>query len=199
MHEERQGSGIDDSAVPHTAPGRGLDAVSRSARAALELARSRPDRGDLTNQDDTMTETRQPLVEGQLTVRWERRHATSIMWLSGTLDRATATLLDHELDARAIGLMRLIIDLTGLEFIDSPGRDALVRIHRRSTTRGQRPSFRHRRHVAQPPAEPTRTVRSRSRGATRTTGASDQDPYFALAMACADVDHPSSGDRPEAA
>jgi anti-anti-sigma regulatory factor len=199
MHEERQGSEIDDSAV-HTAPRRGPDTVSRSAPASLELGRSRPYRGDLTNRDDTMTETRQPLVEGQLTVRWERRHATWIMWLSGTLDRATATLLDRELDARAIGLMRLIVDLTGLEFIDSPGRDALVRIHRRSTMRGQRPSFRHGPHVAQPPAELTRTVRLRSRGATRTTGVSgDEDPYFALAMACADVDHPPSGDRPQAA
>jgi len=199
MHEERQGSEIDDSAVPDTAPRRGTDPVSRSAPASLELARSRPDRGDPTNPDDTVEEARQPVVEGQLTVRWERRHATWIMWLSGTLDRATATLLDRELDARAIGLMRLVIDLTGLEFIDSPGRDALVRIHRRSTMRGQRPSFRHGSDVAQPPAEPTRTARLRSRGATRTTRISDEDPYFALAMACADVDHPSSDDRPEAA
>jgi len=197
MHEMRQGSEIDDSAVPDTAPRGGTDAVSRSA--SVELGRSRLDRGELTNRDDTVAEARQPLVEGQLTVRWERRHATWIMWLSGTLDQATATLLDRELDARAIGLTRLIIDLTGLEFIDSPGRDALVRIHRRSTMRGERPSFRHGPHVAQPPAEPTRTARLRSRAATRTTGASDQDPYFALAMACADVDHPSSDDRPEAA
>jgi len=173
--------------------------VSRSAPASLELARSQLELGELTNGDDTVAETRQRLVEGQLTVRWERRHATWIMWLSGTLDQATATLLDRELDARAIGLTRLIVDLTGLEFIDSPGRDALVRIHRRSTMRGQRPSFRHGPHVAQPPAEPNRSVRLRSRGATRTTGASDEDPYFALAMACADVDHPSSDDRPEAA
>jgi anti-anti-sigma regulatory factor len=146
-----------------------------------------------------VTETRLPLVEGQLTVRWERRHATWIMWLSGTLDQATVTLLDRELDARAIGLMRLIVDLTGLEFIDAPGRDALVRLHRRSTIRGQRPSFRHRSDVAQPPAQPARTVGLRSRGATRATGVSDEDPYFALAMACADVDHYSSDDRPEAA
>jgi anti-anti-sigma regulatory factor len=199
MHEERQGSGIDDSAVPHAAPRRGTDTVSRSARASLELARSRPDGGDPTNRDDTVAEARQPLVEGQLTVRWERRHATWIMWLSGTLDRATATLLDREIDARAIGLMRLIVDLTGLEFIDSPGRDALVRIHRRSTMQGQRPSFRHGPRVAQPPVEPTRAVRLRSRGATRATGVSDEDPYFALAMACSDVDHLPSGDRPEAA
>jgi anti-anti-sigma regulatory factor len=196
MHEEGQSSGMDDSAVPHTAPDRAIDTVSGSARASLELARPRPDSGDLTNQDDTVTETRQPLVEGQLTVRWERRHATWIMWLSGTLDRATATLVDREIDARAIGLLHLIVDLTGLEFIDSPGRDALMRIHWRSTMRGERLSFRHGLHVARRPVELTGTVRLRSRWAT---GVSDADPYFALAMACADVDHPSSGDRPEAA
>lgn len=146
-----------------------------------------------------VAETRQPLVEGQLTVRWERRHATWIMWLSGTLDRATATLVDREIDARAIGLLRLIVDLTGLEFINSPGRDALMRIHWRSTMRGERLSFRHGLHVARRPVELTGTVRLRSRRATHATGVSDEDPYFALAMACADVDHPPSGDRPEAA
>jgi anti-anti-sigma regulatory factor len=199
MHGQRQGSGRDDSAVPHTAPRTGADTVSGLAPASLELGRSRPDRGDLANRHDTVAEARQPLVEGQLTVRWERRHTTWIMWLSGTLDRATAAWLDPELDARAIGLMRLVIDLTGLEFIDAPGRDALVRLHRRGTMRGQRPSFRHGSDVAQPPADPTRTFGLRSRGATRTTRVSDEDPYFALAMACADVDHPSSDDRPEAA
>ena len=199
MHEERQGSEIDDSAGPHAALRRGQHTVSRSAPASLELRRSRPGRGDLTNADDTVTETRRPLVEGQLTVRWERRHATWIMWLSGTLDRATATLVDREIDARAIGPLRLIVDLTGLEFIDSPGRDALMRIHWRSTMRGERLSFRHGLHVARRPVELTGTVRLRSRWATRTTGVTDVDPYFALAMACADVDHPSSDDRPEAA
>jgi anti-anti-sigma regulatory factor len=198
MHEERQGLGIYDTAGPDAAPRRGQDTVSGSAPASLDLGRSRPDRGELIT-ETMVTETRQPFVEGQLTVRWERRHATWIMWLSGTLDRATATLLDRELDARAIGLMRLIVDLTGLESIDSPGRDALVRMHRRSTMRGQRPSFRHGPDVAQPSAEPTRTVRLRSRGATRTARVGDEDPYLALAMACADVDHPPSDDRPEAA
>ena len=76
MHEERQGSEIDDSAGPHTAPRRGTDTVSGLAPASLELGPSRPDRGDLTNPDETVVEARQPLVAGQLTVRWQRRHAT---------------------------------------------------------------------------------------------------------------------------
>jgi anti-anti-sigma factor len=112
------------------------------------------------------------------------------MWLSGALDRATATLLDRELDARAVDTMRVIVDLTGLEFIDSPGLDALARVHWRASKRGERLSFRHGPHVAQRPVELTRTVRLRSRRAAPPAGESDENSYFALAMACVDVDHP---------
>jgi anti-anti-sigma regulatory factor len=48
------------------------------------------------------------------------------------LDEATVTLLDHQLDARPIGSMGLVVDLTGLEFVSSPGLDALVAIHWRA-------------------------------------------------------------------
>jgi len=132
-------------------------------------------------------------------VRWQREDGTLIMWLAGSLDEATVTLIDCELDSRAIGLMHLVVDLTGLEFIDSPGLDALVGVHWRACKRGDRLSFRHGRRVAQRPMELTRTVRLRSRWAAPTADVTDEDPYFALAMACADVDQPWSGDRPEAA
>jgi anti-anti-sigma factor len=144
--------------------------------------------------------TRQPIVAGQLAVRWEHLDGMLLMWLSGELDQATVTLLDRELDAQAIGMMHLVVDLTGLEFIDSAGLDALVGIHWRVSKRGDRLSFRHGRQVAQRPIELTRTVRLRSRCAARMADVSDQeDPYFALAMACVSVDHSWSGDRPEAA
>lgn len=149
--------------------------------------------------DQTVAARLQPVAGGQLAVRWERRQVTLIMWLSGALDRATATLLDRELDAQAIGAMRLVVDLTGLEFIDSAGMDALLRIHWRASKGGDRLSFRRGPHVAQLPVELTRTVRLHSRRVTRTAGTSDADPYLALAMACADVDHPRPGDRPGAA
>jgi anti-anti-sigma factor len=143
--------------------------------------------------------TLQPLAAGQLAVRWERRRVTLIMWLSGTLDRATVTLLDREVDARAIGTMRLVVDLTGLEFIDSAGLDALARIHWRASKRGDRLSFRHGPHVAPRPVALTRIVQTRSPSPTRRLGASDEASYFALAVACAYVDHPRPGDRPGAA
>jgi anti-anti-sigma factor len=132
-------------------------------------------------------------------VRWERRPDAVILWLSGALDRATATLLDHELEPPAIRPMRLVVDLAGLEFIDSTGLDTLVRIQRRACERGDRLSFRHGAHVAQRPLELTRIVQLRSRWATRHAGVGHEDSYFALALACADVDHPRPGDRPRAA
>lgn len=95
--------------------------------------------------------------------------------------------------------MDLVVDLTGLEFIDSDGLDALVGVHWRASKRGDRLSFRLGPNVAQRPVKLTRAVRRRSRWAARTAGVSDEDSYFALAMACVNVDHPRSGDRPEAA
>jgi ABC-type transporter Mla MlaB component len=121
------------------------------------------------------------------------------LWLSGTLDRATSALLDRELNERAIATMRLFVDVTGLEFIDPRGMESLVRIHRRANERGDRLSFRHGPHVAQRPLGLIRAVQLRSEWATRPAGVRDEDSYFALAMACADVDHPRPGDRPRAA
>src|SRR5450755_1150881 len=135
----------------------------------------------------------------EFVVRWERRPDALIVWLSGALDRATSTLLDRELDTQAIRPMRLVVDLTGVEFIDESDLDTLVRIHQRACQSGDRLSFRRGGHVAQRPLELTRTVQLRSRWATRHAGVSHEDSYFALAIACADVDHPRPGDRPRAA
>jgi anti-anti-sigma factor len=153
------------------------DAAFRSSRPPLKLVRSQVEGGCLT----TATGPADPIVgEGQqiaarpLVIRSERPGAVSILWLSGALDRATASLLDRELTARAIGLMRLVVDLTGLDVIDSAGLDSLVRIHRRACARGVRLSFRHGLHA----------------WASRPEGVGDEDFYFALAMACVDVDHP---------
>jgi ABC-type transporter Mla MlaB component len=123
-------------------------------------------------------------------VRWERRPDASILWLSGALDRATATLLDRELNARALATMRLLVDLTGLESIDRRGMDSLIRVHWRAGAGGHPLSFRHGPHVAQRPLGLIRGVRLRPEWATRLADVSDENSYFALAMACVDVDHP---------
>jgi len=190
MHLEHEGSEIDGRGAGHAAPQRGRDTVSRSSPPSLELARSQPGCRYLTSGDQAVSARHHAVAAGELAVRWERRRAAWILWLSGALDEATATLLDRELDTRAIGTMRLVVDLTGLEFIDSPGLDALVRVHWRASTRGNRLFFRNGQHVAQRPVELTRAVRLRSRNGTPPAGVSDEDSYFALAMACVDVDHP---------
>jgi anti-anti-sigma factor len=199
MHLNHPGLPIDATAAGRGTPHSGRDTLSRPPPASLEPPRSQPDRGYQACGGDSSAGRRQPFVAGALAVHWERQDDTLIMWLSGALDQATVTLVDRELDGQAIGMMRLVVDLTGVEFIDSSGLDALVGIHWRASKRGDRLSFRHGLQVAQRPVELTRTVRLRSRWAARPVGVSDEDSYFALAMACADVDHPRSGDRPEAA
>jgi anti-anti-sigma regulatory factor len=174
----------------------GRHTPSRSQPTSLALARLQRQRVRLDSAVDTVAPGRPPA--GELAVRWERCHGMLVMWLSGALDRATVTLLDYELDRRAIGQIDLVVDVTGLILIDSAGLDALVGIHWRASTRGEQLSFRHGPHVAQRPFELTRAVRRRSRWG-RPAGVTDEDFYVALAMACVDVDHPPSDDRPEAA
>jgi anti-sigma B factor antagonist len=185
--------------VGHGAPWPSRNVASRSSRAPLELVGLRPDDGSLTSGHGAVAGARLDGAAGQLAVRWERRAAVLIIWLSGALDRATAMLLDRELDAPAFDASRLIVDLTGLVFIDSSGLDSLLRIHHRASQRGHKLSFRHGSHIARRPLELTGAVQLRSRLAARHASVSDENPYFALAMACADVDHPAPDDRPRAA
>lgn len=206
MHITHKGLPVGSSTSGRRAPRRNLDAARRSARAALELARLPPDRVDLTRAHDGVGAGRELIAAGELAVRWERGRAALIIWLSGALDRATATLLDRELDARATDTKRLIVDLTGLEFIDMPGLDSLMRIQQRASERGARLSFRRGPHVAQEPLELTGAVLLRSRWATRHAGVSHEHScvshehsYFARARARADVDQEPPDDRPRAA
>jgi ABC-type transporter Mla MlaB component len=199
MHLKQKRPQTDGSAGGDAAPRGNRGATKRSSRVPPLLARLQPDRGHLMSGAGTAVNGSHRCAAGQLVVRWERRPDTSIVWLSGTLDRATATLLDRELNTEAIATMRLFVDLTGLEFIDPRGMDSLARIHRRARERGDRLSFRHGPHVAQRPLGLIRAVQLRSEWATRRAGVGDEDSYFARATACADVDHPRPGDRPGAA
>jgi anti-anti-sigma factor len=198
VHLTHKGIREGGSTIGRAAPASKREAARRSRRAALELARP-PGRADLMHGDDDVGARRQLLAAGQLVVRWERGRAAPIIWLSGALDRATVTLLDRELDARAIGTKRLIVDLTGLEFIDIAGLDRLIRIQQRASERGARLSFRRGPHVAQAPLQLTGTLLLRSRSATRHAGVSHQESTLARARARADVDHEPHDDRPRAA
>lgn len=199
MHRKHRGLEADGSAGGHAAPQGNRAAASRSSRVSLARAGLQADRGYLNGGAGAAINGSQRFVAGQLLVRREHRPDTLTLWLSGTLDRATSALLDREVDARESVTMRLFVDVTGLEFIDPRGMESLARIHRRATERGERLSFRHGPHVAQRPLGVIRAVQLRSERATRPAGVRDEDSYFALAMACADVDHPRPGDRPRAA
>jgi anti-anti-sigma factor len=141
-----------------------------------------------------------PRADGpeEFAVRREHRPDAVILWLSGSLDRATSSLLDHEVDAEPIRTRRVIVDLTELQFIDSGGLATLERLHQRACENGDRLSFRRGAHVAQRPLELTRTVQLRSRW-VRHPSVSHEDSHFALTTASVDVDHPRPGDRPGAA
>jgi anti-anti-sigma factor len=172
------------------------DTASRSTQVPLALARPRSDQGSPTSGAAAVSDRRQPVVPEQLVVRWGRRRTTVITWLSGALDQATATMLDREIDAHPIDTKGLIVDLTGLEFIDSSGLETLEGIHRTATERGESLCFRYGQHLAQWPRGLVGTIPQRSEWAPQPTGVGDEDSYFALAMACADVGHTRSGDRP---
>jgi anti-anti-sigma factor len=135
---------------------------------------------------------------GELVVRRERRADALILWLGGELDRATSALLERELyAAQADGPVRLILDLSGLAFIDSSALVALVQAHQRACENGHQLSFAQGPRAVEHPLEPTNSVQQCPRSTSRRTAANNEDYYFALAMACADVDHqhPQS-DRP---
>jgi anti-anti-sigma factor len=166
------------------------DSKPRLARAPLALARLQPDRGRLSSVKPTTADSRQPVAGSQLVVAWGGPGEALTVWLSGRLDRITGTVLDRELDPRAIGTTPLVIDLTGLEFIDTSGLHTLARILRRATKRGDRLTLRHGQHVAQRPLGLIRALRLRSERAPRPEPLSGDDSHFAFAMANVDVDHP---------
>jgi anti-anti-sigma factor len=185
------------SAGDRAKPGGGRYAASRSSRAVLELARlEKPGRECLTGGADAIAGGDELHTPGEFVVRIEYRADAVILWLGGVLDRATSALLDRQLDAQAGRAVPVVVDLTGLEFVDRTGVEALVRIRQRAG--GSRPGlcFRQGPHVAQRPLDLIRTVRRRSRSASRRPEATYKDRYFALALAGADVDHPRPGDRP---
>ena len=62
----------------------------------------------------------------------------TIIAVSGELDLASSPALQEELDRAAVSNSQmLIIDLRGLEFMDSTGLSVLVRAHQRSEDQGR--------------------------------------------------------------
>lgn len=71
-----------------------------------------------------------------ITTEWSAD--TLVLALYGELDLATARALEDRLEiARSCHPERLVVDLSGLHFMDSSGVHALVRAHRRALEHGQ--------------------------------------------------------------
>ena len=95
---------------------------------------------DATEQrDPSRTERREPppaenvIGPGQLCVRSERIDDVHTIHLEGEVDLATADAVQRELDrAEASDAASIVIDLSGVTFMDSTGIRLLVSAHARS-------------------------------------------------------------------
>jgi anti-anti-sigma factor len=122
---------------------------------------------------------------GELRCRRVRDGDGLVLWLEGELDQATCVLLERELHAAQPDRpRRTTVDLAGLELIDSDGLTALATAQERARADGHILLLRGCRIVE--------GLLARSGGEPPSSPASDEHYYFALAMACAHVDHERS-------
>jgi len=79
------------------------------------------------------------LAAGQFNMHSERRGNDHVLALSGELDLATAPHVEAELQlAEATDADQIVVDLCGLDFIDSTGLQLIVNADARSKANGQR-------------------------------------------------------------
>jgi stage II sporulation protein AA (anti-sigma F factor antagonist) len=83
----------------------------------------------MKHMDDLLDEVPQP---GGLVVRAQREADGLVLSLYGELDLSTSSLLERKLGMAEAGESeRLVIDLSGLQFLDSTGLHTLVRAQKR--------------------------------------------------------------------
>ncbi len=81
---------------------------------------------------------RDEIALGGLVIRAQREPEVWVLALCGRLDLASASALHQQLDAaQAVRVGRVVVDLTGLEFLDSAGLQVLLYAQRRLRTNGQ--------------------------------------------------------------
>jgi anti-anti-sigma factor len=98
-------------------------------------------------------------LAGELVVSKEHRADVLILSLRGELDLATSALLERELDAaEAARPARLVVDLSGLEFIDSSGLNTLMQARKRASRNGHQLSLRQGPRIVQRLFELTKSV-----------------------------------------
>jgi anti-sigma B factor antagonist len=78
-------------------------------------------------------------VQSNLSVEVHDDSNAVVIGVSGELDLASSPALETELESAAASAAALVVvDLRGLEFMDSTGLSVLVRAHQRATEHGQR-------------------------------------------------------------
>ncbi len=86
---------------------------------------------------------REEVSLGELVIRTKREQEVWVLALHGQLDLASAPALQQQLDAaRAVGVRRVVVDLSGLEFLDSTGLQVLLYAQRRLASNRQALSLR---------------------------------------------------------
>ena len=80
-----------------------------------------------------------PTVQSHFRVEVRNADATTVISVSGELDLASSPALEEELERVAQSDAQLVVvDLRGLEFMDSTGLSVLVRAHQRAEENGRR-------------------------------------------------------------
>jgi anti-sigma B factor antagonist len=78
-------------------------------------------------------------VQSHFRVEVRNTDATTVISVSGELDLASSPALEEELERVAQSDAQLVVvDLRGLEFMDSTGLSVLVRAHQRAEENGRR-------------------------------------------------------------
>jgi anti-sigma B factor antagonist len=78
-------------------------------------------------------------VQSHFRVEVRNADATTVISVSGELDLASSPALEEELERVAQSDAQLVVvDLRGLEFMDSTGLSVLVRAHQRAEENGRR-------------------------------------------------------------
>jgi anti-sigma B factor antagonist len=77
-------------------------------------------------------------VEGNLLIDVSREGDRVVLRLDGELDLAGVPLLESEVENASLDdVVALVLDLRGLEFLDSTGLRAILSLDKRSAERGQ--------------------------------------------------------------
>jgi anti-sigma B factor antagonist len=136
-HEDLSGG---RSAAPPGEPSNHRSAPSRSSRVASAQVHVE---GHPTCESVGRAGIRDPTRPCELVVSSERRAGVLILSLSGELDLAASALLERELASAEAGRpTRVVVDLTGLEFIDSSGLRTLMQANERASENGHQLALR---------------------------------------------------------